>query len=216
MSTDSALKQVEELSEQEYRLLDCMIKERVLPDALSLCIEWRADGKPRLLRTAGSDWAFRELEAYRSRKSAGIWDTRVETVWGAAGANSGMKHPERSDLEGGETDQPRAVPEEFEKWVVENMPHNTVIGDPKWWAVRLWNVARRSMAKTSPESPDLGVFSQQELLMLSNALWKLSVSIVGTKNQPHAIQSAQYLMKAKKLQEKVERMRWAREEAGVW
>ena len=38
---------------------------------------------------------------------------------------------------------------EFEEYVVKNMPPNTVISDPKWWAQRLWRAAHSAPSVTS-------------------------------------------------------------------
>lgn len=35
-------------------------------------------------------------------------------------------------------------PQDFTRWVRDNMPSNTVINDPDWWAARLWRAAMRA------------------------------------------------------------------------
>ena len=40
---------------------------------------------------------------------------------------------------------PQAEPQQvFTRWVRDNMPPNTVISDPDWWAARLWRAAMRA------------------------------------------------------------------------
>ncbi|MCO6444553.1 MAG: hypothetical protein J5J04_10775, partial [Anaerolineae bacterium] len=39
-----------------------------------------------------------------------------------------------------------APPHEFTQWIRDNMPPNTIIGDPEWWAPRLWQRAIRALA----------------------------------------------------------------------
>lgn len=43
----------------------------------------------------------------------------------------------------GNTD-PAGSPQDFRLWLAENVPAGTVIGDPHWWANRIWNAAIRA------------------------------------------------------------------------
>ena len=40
---------------------------------------------------------------------------------------------------------PREMPSEFLEWMKRQMPKNTIIGNPEWWAGRIWRAAIRAL-----------------------------------------------------------------------
>ena len=77
---------------------------------------------------------------------------------------------------------------EFAKWVRDNLPAGTVIGDPDWWVPRLWRAVRNS----STDRPPL---SNEEIWALwqspADLSWKESViRLAHAVEQVHGIKGA--------------------------
>ena len=51
---------------------------------------------------------------------------------------------------------PMAPPVVFAEWLRSNMPPDTIISDPDWWAMAIWSAARRAInaAPVAPSVPD--------------------------------------------------------------
>jgi hypothetical protein len=49
----------------------------------------------------------------------------------------------------------REMPPEFLEWMKRQMPKGTVIGNPEWWASRIWQAAIRALAEKEILSEDI-------------------------------------------------------------